>query len=183
MTRTRIIIPIFAFLLAIGIVCAAAFLPWIPEWYTFQTVTGFLGVFGALTAAIFLVRGIWLQTQASMKIEFRFVLAGASGVLMAVLLYFGFMLTALSAQGGFMGPNFVRKFEFPEHGTTIYGYNAGFFDAQALFRIRPNALPFAWDVITIPDWDTEHTEFELQGDWAVCENLKIHLPTGEARTQ
>jgi hypothetical protein len=179
MTRTRILFPILGFLFAIGFVCAAAFLPWIPEWYTFQTIAGFVGVLGGLVAGILLVRGIWLQTAASMKVQFRILLAGASGLVMAAVLYFAFMITALSADGGFMGPEFVRKFEFPEYGTTIYVYDDGFFDAQALFRTKPNALPFAWDVIRIPDWDTEHTEFEQEGEWAVCENLRIHLPTGE----
>jgi hypothetical protein len=179
MPRNRILLPILTFVLSLGWVAAMAFLPWIPEWYDFQVVSGSIGWLSALASGIFLVRGLLLQTRGRWVLGWRIVAASATGLLLGGLLYVGILSVALSSYGGFWPPDLVDKIHYPEYDTTLYIYNVGWLDADYIVRMRRGLLPF-WTEIRLENRiHFQSLEFVQEGEWAVSGDLRIHLPTGE----
>jgi hypothetical protein len=177
--RNRILFPILVFLLGLGWIIAMAALPWIPEWFDFQIVSGIVGWLTALGAGIFLVRGLLLQTKGRWLLGWRITAASATGLLFGGLLYVGLLVVALSAYGGFWPPELVEKMEYPEYKTTLYIYNVGWMDAEYMIRVRHGFLPFYTEIKSDEGSHFQSLEFVQEDEWAVSGDLKIHLPTGE----
>jgi hypothetical protein len=179
MIRTRILIPIIAFILAILITALAAGLPWIPEWRLFQIITAILGLLGATASMIFLLRGIWLQAREKMDNMLLMLIIVFTGMVTSGILFMAGLFTLFVIDGGLFAPVFKQKFAFPEYGITIYVYDSSFLDPEAQFRVRRSALPFALYAGTFHGYDAEHLTVEQEGEYAVFGDFKVHLPTGE----
>ncbi len=179
MSRRRILFPILTFVLSLGWIVAMAALPWIPEWHDVQIVSGGVGWLSALISGIFLVRGLLLQTKGRWLLGWRIAAASATGLLLGGLLYVGLLVVALSAYGGFWPPELVEKIEYPEYKTTLYIYNVGWMDADYIVRVRHGFLPFYTEIKSNNGRYYQSLEFVQDGEWAVSEDLRIHLPSGE----
>ncbi len=179
MPRSRILLPMLAFVLSLGWIVAMAALPWIPEWHDFQLVSGGIGWLTALWAGIFLVRGLLLQTKGRWARGWRIAAASATGLLLGGLLYVGLLVVALSAYGGFWPPELVDRIDYPEYKTTLYIYNVGWMDADYIVRVRHGFLPFYTEIKSNNGRYYQSLEFVQHGEWAVSEDFRIHLPTGD----
>ena len=179
MPRNRILRPILIFVLSLGWIIGMAALPWIPEWYDFQLVSGGIGWLAALIAGVFLVRGLLLQTKGRWQMVWRIVAASATGVLQIGLLYIGILVVALSSYGGFWPPDLIDKLEFPEYNTTLYIYNVGWLDGDYILRVRHGFLPFYTEIKSENGGRFQSLEFVQEGEWAVSGDLRIYLPSGK----
>jgi hypothetical protein len=179
---TRILLLIAAFILAIILAFLAAVLPWIPEWSTFQTVAAILGIVCAAAATVFLLRTIFLRTKDRLQGGMHVVLTVITGIVMGFLLFAASFILVFFLTGNIFAPTYKQKFAFPEYSTTIYVYDASFLDPEAQFRIRRGFWPFATSAGTFFGYDAEHLHIDQVGEWAIYEDFKVHLPTGEVET-
>jgi hypothetical protein len=179
MLTTRIILPIIAFLGAITIAMASVLLPFIPTWTPFQTITAALALMGSVVASAGLIRGIWLQTRAKMQDTFRVLLTLATGFVMAAILYVAGMICLFLLSGGLFAPHFHHEVQFPDHNVTIYVYDNSFLDTSTLFNYRSGWWPFTHPIGSFGGVTAADTEIFQDGEWAVHEMFKLHLPSGE----
>lgn len=182
MSLTRIYLPIVSFLVAVTVVIAAAMLPFIPSWATFQVCSMVLGTLGLIAAGVWLLRGVWVQTRERIHIGFRWVLVVAIAALILMSLV-GVLGCFLWFTNGPLRPQFLRQFEFPEYETTIYIYDPTMDQPDPVYRIQRGWLPFNEFLLTTDPkpgtWGADESmEVVQSGEWAIGEGFKVYLPTG-----
>jgi hypothetical protein len=179
MNATRLVLPILAFLVALGIAIVATILPFIPEWSSFQVITVCLALAAGLATGIWLLREVWLQAGTRLTSGFKVVLFLSVGFLATVGYGVAGLFSIFMLHGGLFAPIYVRQFDFPAYQTTIYVYDSSFLDPEVSITVRRGKLPLMDDVGTFGNYEASGVELSQAGEWAVCELFKMHLPTGE----
>lgn len=181
MNKTRIYLPIGGFLLGLGVAAAGTLVPWIPEWFGFQAGLCLLGWTGALVAGIFLVRGAWLQSKGRMETTFRWVVTIASALVMAGIILFGALISALNTYGGIFPSSLRATYDFPENNATVYLYDSGFLDPETTVKLRSGFLPVMRRVAVVRYYLERGEEASQSGDWVDFGRASLNLETGEFR--
>lgn len=176
MPKLKLPLLILAYMALLAFACLCFFVPWIPEWSAMADVGGVLGTLGSFCIGAWIVVTVWVQGRERLPDSVRILLSLGLGFFVGIVTFVASMMALFTIQGGLFDPVFIARYEFPDHGRTLYLYDASFLDPAYEVRVRKGFWPWSGQVLR-GGGDPVNLVVLQEGEWAVSDLFRIHLPT------